>query len=649
MAQDALNIDLWSKEARPIKSPLQIEYPTKPGTILSIYPLGGKWLHWTTDVDVARAPLSLEGQDERIYYSGDLQPKATDVSLATVGSGTDYPLDYYRLGIPAPETAPTVTPDGSGTGASDTRSYVYTFVTEWGEEGPPSAATEATGKVDDVWNITGLDTTPLNSGSISGATYSGGIVTVTVTANHFLETGDWVDISGVVGMTDLNGRWQITRISATQFSVVLTTSQTYSSGGTWTREARINTTNMTKRIYRTVAGVFRLVDEVSAATTSYADSKADPDLAEELPSTEWISPPANLNGLRALPNGVLCGFFDNVLAFSEPYIPHAWPISYQIKFEHPVVAIGSFGNTVVVATEGYPYIVTGMDPGSMSDARLEIFQACVSKRSMVSLVNGVIYASPDGLVYVPGAGVPTILTREWMKKEDWELFNPSSIVATVYDDRYYGFFTGGGKDGNYAGGIVFDPAEAESTFTTIGNQPTAAYSDIETDSMYLMDGTTITKWASGGSYLTYQWKSKKFTSPKPICFKAAKVRMTVGSGFTEAERQAAIDAAVQAVDDGKTAKTIWNSGAFNGFSVNQYDVNGGPYVDAIQGLGAPQTAVFKLYANEKLVFTKNLSDSKPFRIPGGYLADTWEIEISGTDVTIHEVMLAETMAELAAA
>jgi len=67
--------------------------------------------------------------------------------------------------------------------------------------------------------------------TISGATSSGGYVTVT-TGTHGLVAGDAVHISGVVGMTDLNAIWEVYDCPlTTTFRVVLTTAQTYTSGG----------------------------------------------------------------------------------------------------------------------------------------------------------------------------------------------------------------------------------------------------------------------------------------------------------------------------------------------------------------------------------------------------------------------------------
>ena len=430
-AQIASNADLWSKELRSLRDNIQVDIPTKAGVIQTIYRLGALWLHWNEIVNVARSPLST-GDADRVYYSGHYNAKATDVDLAAA-SGTDYPTDWYRLGLPTPENALTVGITG-GSGPLSTRSYTYTFVTAWGEEGPPATpSADATHPTNGTWNLTAIDAAPLNTGSISNIVVSGGIATFTVTADHFLETGDYLDFTGIVGTGDLPaafndvGPLQITRLTSLTFSVALAPTGAYTSGGTWTREAPIQVTDMTKRIYRTVNGQFRFVAEIAVATTTYNDTVSDSLLGEPLPSTLWDSPPPDIKGMLTLPNGSVCGFVGNKLYFSETFVPHAYPEDYSLTFAYEIVAIAASGNSVVVATKGIPYVVTGDDPGTMTPSNLEVQHACVSERSMVSVMNGAIYASPDGLVYVPVAGMPSLITKPWFKEVDWRLLNPSSM------------------------------------------------------------------------------------------------------------------------------------------------------------------------------------------------------------------------------
>lgn len=612
-AQVAKNCDLWSSELRGLRNSLVANTPTKTGPLLSIFPLGGKWLGWTTDVDVVPAPLSIS-QSGRFYYTGDGQPKSSDTDLATVGAGTDYPLASYKLGLPPPDDAPTVAATG-GTATDVTRSYCMTFVTAWGEEGPPSpVSADVTGPSDATWNLTALDVAPPNSGTVTGATSASGVVTVTTAANHFLETGDYVTIAGVAGMTDLNGDWQVTRADATHFTVVLNSSQAYTSGGTWTRDAPIQTSGMTKRIYRTLNGAYTYVDEIAVATTSYADTVADADLGESIPggitsSTWWQSPPADIQGLIALPNGVLAAFYDNVLCFSEVYVPHAWPTGYQLTFPDPIVAIAKVGSIIVVMTQGRPYVIGITDPGSMVPTQLEIRQACISKRGVAVLKSGVVYPGPDGLVYVPASGLPEVITGGLAKKSEWDAYNPSSFTGTSYDDRWYGFYSGAGSAGTDSGCVVFDPTEADVALIELDIGADAAYLDESTDSMYYYYDGSIYQWREGGGYLSFEWKSKKFVTERPTKLAAGLVRFDVDGGVTSSQYDAAVAAANAAIDSKVALGDITSFGCFGGFTCGEFTVDGGPYADAAASVGAPATAILNVYANGELVVAKQLTNN----------------------------------------
>jgi hypothetical protein len=74
--------------------------------------------------------------------------------------------------------------------------------------------------------------------TITGATAGSGIVTVTV-VNHGLTDGDSISIAGALGMTDLNSTFQVMALTSNTFSVPLSTSQSWSSGGVITTYSQI--------------------------------------------------------------------------------------------------------------------------------------------------------------------------------------------------------------------------------------------------------------------------------------------------------------------------------------------------------------------------------------------------------------------------
>lgn len=63
----------------------------------------------------------------------------------------------FLLGVPAPENAMTLIPGGGSSGINETRTYYYTYVNQWGEEGQPSPFVIATGQTDDAWGLSDIE------------------------------------------------------------------------------------------------------------------------------------------------------------------------------------------------------------------------------------------------------------------------------------------------------------------------------------------------------------------------------------------------------------------------------------------------------------------------------------------------------------
>jgi hypothetical protein len=448
-AQTAKNCDLRNGTLRALLGTTATWTPTKVGTIKTIYRFGQTltneaqyWFHWLDDVDVARGQIAGD-TEERTYYTGDStfgHPRVTKSSIALSG-GTNYPMNSYRLGVPAPNAAPTsggVT--GTGTGEDQTRAYVYTYVTGDMEEGPPSLPVYIVAKEGQTVSLTGL-------------------------------------------LTNISGSYNITN----------------------------------KRIYRTVwtGGTptdYQFVAEVALATATYSDSKLATELGESLPSLNWYPPPDGLKGLVNMPNGMMAGFLGNDVYFCEPFRPFAWPPDYMQTVDTPIVGLGVISETLVVLTKGRPCIMFGSDPNAITTRYSALPEACVSKRSIVSMPGGVMYASPNGLVMITSGG-GTIVTEGIIDKQYWATLKPESIAAYQYDGRYVGFY----DTGTVTGGFQLDPADGNQPFSLFDAFALAGYNDLVRDALYLNIGGAIVKWDSGSPY-TYTWRSRINEAPHPVNF-----------------------------------------------------------------------------------------------------------------------------------
>lgn len=457
LAQAAENLDFEPGIFSPIYADLEVSGFTLQNSIrrsIFLYD-DDHWLEWTEDgVSVVKSPVANDATG-RLYWTGQDYPRVgTDASMITGSSG--YPAASWRLGIPAPEAAPGV----SKTGTADAEqvpldvSYVYTLVSVLGEEGPPSAPSE-------ILTVTDTET-----------------VTVTMPA---------IDVP----------------------------SGNYNFG-----------TGALKRIYRSNTGSelteYQFLAEVSLATTTYDDVIGDALLGEILPSETWIGPPDDnaslypqgpMQGLIFIANGVMAGFSGNTVCFSVPYLPHAWPINYRYPLDETVVGLGTTPAGVVAITTGRPILLTGADPGSMTDVPLDFAEACINARSIVDMGSYVLYASPDGLCAVENAS-GEVLTRGVISPDQWrDGFKAATYRAFRHEGTYVALWT----DGAEHGGWVFDPRSDNNAISTLtySAETRGGWYDASSGICYRIIGNKIHAHRQAETRKTATWRSKQYVLPYP--------------------------------------------------------------------------------------------------------------------------------------
>lgn len=276
-----------------------------------------------------------------------------------------------------------------------------------------------------------------------------------------------------------------------------------------------NTENLTRKfIYRAVtsgAGTdFYLIGVVPLSQTTFTDSSSVI-LGKLLDTEDFAAPPANMQGLVMMPNGIAAGFAGNEVTFSEPYLPYANRTANRRSTISSIKAIAVTGSSLVAATEAFPVLFTGVAPDSISEVKIEQAQACVSGRSMVDMGEFVIYASPDGLMAIADSRAE-IITASVLGKREWAQFSPETIHAYFYEGQYVAFYGDAADDGNGVGGFIFDPRDG--SLCRLGFYATAGYTDLLSDSLYLVvreSGVSkLVKFDSATALLKYRWRSKKF-------------------------------------------------------------------------------------------------------------------------------------------
>lgn len=266
------------------------------------------------------------------------------------------------------------------------RGYVYTWVTEYGEEGPPSPPVVVNGWSNAIWTINCFQPMPENMGV------------------------DYVD--PVDGLTKQAIR------------------------------------NITKtRIWRTISdragqGTYFFVAEIPVTQAIYVDILEDDVVAlgEQLTSLYWYAPPEDMQAILPFPNGISVGFRKNEIWFSEAYRPHAWPPGYVITTEFPIVGIGVCGQAVIACTQGTPYVANGVNPSSMALTKINLPEPCLHRGSIVTTDTTVLYISENGLIQISQSGAGDNMTEGWISREKWQKLTPHvRIRAIKHTSAYFAF------------------------------------------------------------------------------------------------------------------------------------------------------------------------------------------------------------------
>ena len=165
-------------------------------------------LEFSDDVNVVPGAIADDAFD-RLYWTGQTFPRMASSTEITTGSGA-YPRGSFRLGIEAPAKTPVAqTPTGTddGTQIKYSTAYVYTYVTPFGEEGPPSAASNVVTKVDgQTVLVTNIGAVPSKTNTSYGTrvkinatvTTASGSPTLTVThdGSYTFSVGNAVALDG---------------------------------------------------------------------------------------------------------------------------------------------------------------------------------------------------------------------------------------------------------------------------------------------------------------------------------------------------------------------------------------------------------------------------------------------------------------------
>lgn len=379
------------------------------------------------------------------------------------------------------------------TDVPEERSYVYTWVTHYDEEGPPSPYTTAVGDPTGAWTIT---IPALDAGTAANRAIEGFRLYRTVTDSQGNATYYEVNPDGFLGPSFNNGY-------------------------------------------------------------TYIDTSLDADITSNktLDSVSYTPPPADLQGVVMMANGIAAGWSNQrEIWFSAAYLPHAWPEAYALTVDYPVVGLTADGSSLNIITEGPPFIATGVTPDTMTLGKITANEPCIGRGSIIAAGEGAYYASPNGMILLNSSGT-TNVTLKLFEKEFLYSMNPWNFAGARYGSSMTIFFKNAPPTAGHNGAVIdFSDPNVPFAFIGVIAQPVNAYSDELSGQVFYLANVlpgapngAVVQWNPpvgnpGTTQLWgYLWRTKRFRFTFPQQLKAfmvlfdvpPEVTFTLGSRNTD--------------------------------------------------------------------------------------------------------------------
>ncbi len=554
------------------------------------------WMAWESpNTDIVRSPV-LGDIYNRYYWASDNGVPMYNTLTRIVAGNTGANAPWY-LGVPQPANALTVGATG-GSGATETRSYVYTFVTAYDEEGPPSNPTTSTQYSNaSSWNLSNGSTTWTGGANVNVA---------------------YVNIYRTVPNAS----------NPAFFFVAQVAIATWISGSGTYSDSSLNT---------------------------------DISLNNTLDFVDNFPPPSNMEGLALMPGGFMLGWQGRNLLMTEPYLPWAWNPTYNLATEFEIVGIVIWSQTAIICTTSNLYLGSGSTPEAFTLQKLDGVTPCLSRRGIVSTVSGAYFPTVDGLAMFNVNGLNTI-TQPILTKEEWATFSPGTFIAAQLGLQYLAWSdpqTGlqinpTESNAEMATITAFNGVTAVETDRYTGN-PYIVINNVAYD--WDPNGAERLYWEWQSKVVQFP----KFLNFGAFKIKADFVPSDVTNNVTAVYgpynlARNITDPGLQNGGGGQLnaigANVIggispYNKGLVPGNQLpeNRLPIGGSPLYPLALLNFQPHSIRMRVYTNGILTSDQIVVDDKIHRLPSGFKHDTWQFELFG-NTDMYNVMVAETGKEL---
>lgn len=293
---------------------------------------------------------------------------------------------------------------------------------------------------------------------------------------------------------------------------------------------------------QTLATHWYLVAEESIDSIGIVDKKLIKDVGYGLTSLEVREPPTNLGNITSISGtAMLVGSSGNKLVFSENLQPYSFPIAQEMTLDDNIVALGSQGNTIFVATDGHPYRLVADAGCDKRDCRqivkydqpMPMINCHIGQGSVITPF-GMVYVSADGLVLLSDSDSPAVITSDVLSADDWRKLKPHTMRLA------------------YHKGALFVVSEAISfmywvdagTYKDTKHKRMVTISDEPIDmvetrqgELLMMTADGVYQWNASGTLRPYLWVSENIDAN--FLFAVTRVRLDVLSASVKCTLESA--------------------------------------------------------------------------------------------------------------
>lgn len=576
-AQVAENCKFVGGDLRSFRAPGRVTaLDINPALSIFEYSENGNthWVASANDVDAVASPAANDAF-ERMFFTGESEPRffAND----NISTPFDPQSDYFKSGIPAPVSAPTVS--RTGPLGTDYRAYLYNYLNRYGDPGSNSPIGEIADYDSGRILLTGIDSPPADHAIDRIWVYRTNASDVDTSAMQFVLEAFFFDTS--------------VNYAVGEFVVY---------GG---------------EVHECTAPHIGVWDP---AHFTPGEAVAAADLGEAFAFSNYYPAPDGARGLMALPSGVCACFFGNTLYMSEPGKPYVFP--YQKSFKYEIVGVAKLGTSIVVLTTGKPFRVYGQHPAAMAVYEYGDFMPCEAKRTVAEGQGLVCYRSMDGLAAVNAERVWLITAADGelapvIDADSWQSADYAPLHGHFVGDLYFGF--------SNSAAFYIDVRRRYCAKLGVVAQAGYLSETLKGLCIVVAEGDTayVKLWEGDDqNYMAYTWRGRLELTNYHTALAMATV--VLDADFL---------AAVADTVDLQALNAVIFAGDINGALRDKTlrDVTlRGDDMYALSGFAINDTVSFKLYVDGVLKATRLFSDVvNTFTLPSGWLSRRLELEVSG--------------------